>query len=1437
MLKKSKKFITSMLSSCLIMGIIPISNITVNAEGKSYKVNLNKINPVVQDLKEIGEGFTLTDTVELVGSNTADAQAVRFLKDLLETNNIKVNLVNKEEDVDYNNTVIILGEATGDNADAVIESTIAELPEMNSEVAFNNDEGYTLYTSNDIEGKEAGVIVIAGKDGDGTYYGTRTLEKIIKVEENLGVPEVDVEDYPEIKFRGIVEGFYGDPWTHENRLGLLEMSGDNKMNTYIYGPKDDPYHRGKWREPYPEGEAEKIAQLATKATENKVDFVWAVHPGGDINFNDQDYNTLLTKFEQMYELGVRGFAVFFDDIGGNSPQAQAENQAWLLNKLNEDFIKVKGDVAPLTLCPTEYNKAWANKTPGTYLDILGDQLDPSIQVMWTGNDVMSDMDYDTLDWVNQRINREAYVWWNFPVNDYCRDKLLLGSSYGLNPNMSNAGGFTSNPMNQAEASKFALFSVANYTWNTDAYNAEQSWHNAIEDLVPEVAEDFKIFSTHNTDPGPRYRRKESEHIASTLDDFKNKLANNEAVGTDGDRLIQEFQAIKGAGRNILDNCSNKELVKEAEQWLQSFEQLGIAGESTVNAIIALQQGDYDGWWNNYVSAKKALDEMARIDKHNREVLKKSGITVASQKLTPFVKSMFKEVEGLYINEVYKDDNSVYKVNPYTSLKDKASINNMLDGDEGTYWYSQALQEVGDYYGVDLGKVIPITDIIIVQGRNDNDHDRFHKGILEYSVDGENWTPIGEERTGIRIGEENLNIEARYVRYRATYAGIPGGKPDLWTAVREFTVNKNYGDKVLSNIEALKNIDLNIDNQTGSIAYPEVTDLEIAPENYFGVELNKLASIDEIKLAFSGELTGLKIQYSINGIEWSDLETTASNGELTVIDNIVAKYVRVLNSSEEAANGNLTKFEIMRTVEANPVASTNAKIYDGNVENLTDGNFSTYLWTEEQKVGDYYEVDLGAPIDLHDINIYSHTGDYIRSGLIEVSANGETWTTIKDFSLTPQVQEARVDPNIDTKSDFNIITGDAKGNKYRYIRVKMTAPSNMWTKVFEITFNETVKKEDVSSIESTIPGEVNKIADGRMDTAFEGERDAKAGDSILYKLTSVKDLKNIHILQDDGAISNGKVSVRSIDNEWVEVGTLDKAFNNINLQSIVDLGKSNKILDIKISWEGNAPAPKIYEINTLAGELTKPPVEESNGKVMLTIPDKVKVGETLKVGLGLIKIKEDISAYAADYTINYDPNIFEFKEAKASIDGIYVTSKEISEGQIRILAASLGGEGLPKDLNFINILLEPKVKSEDSLISVTNVTIGDGHGETIEIEGAEKNVVVEEAQNPPVTGVKPNKPSNLVVSESTDSTITLSWDAPDNIPVKEYIIYKDGVQIDTIPAVETTYTAEGLKANTLYGFKIVAISNDDLKSRPVAINGRTKKASKVGFVDMIKSIIG
>ena len=160
-------------------------------------------------------------------------------------------------------------------------------------------------------------ISIMGYDERGAFYGLQTLRQIVEQHPDGQLPCLSINDWPDLPARGVVEGFYGTPWSHQARLSLIDFYGRFKMNTYVYGPKDDPYHSSPyWRDPYPTAQARNISELVRACERNRVDFVWAVHPGQDIQWNEEDYGRLVAKFEAMYDLGVRAFAIFFDDISG-----------------------------------------------------------------------------------------------------------------------------------------------------------------------------------------------------------------------------------------------------------------------------------------------------------------------------------------------------------------------------------------------------------------------------------------------------------------------------------------------------------------------------------------------------------------------------------------------------------------------------------------------------------------------------------------------------------------------------------------------------------------------------------------------------------------------------------------------------------------------------------------------------------------------------------------------------------------------------------------------------------------------------------------------------------------------------------------------------------------------------------------------------------------
>ena len=114
-------------------------------------------------------------------------------------------------------------------------------------------------------------ITVIGYDEAGAWYGLGSLRQLAREGK---IPFVSIQDWPDLPFRGVVEGFYGTPWSHEVRLSLIDFYGKFKMNTYVYGPKDDPYHSSpNWRKPYPEDEALKIKELVEACNRNHVNFV------------------------------------------------------------------------------------------------------------------------------------------------------------------------------------------------------------------------------------------------------------------------------------------------------------------------------------------------------------------------------------------------------------------------------------------------------------------------------------------------------------------------------------------------------------------------------------------------------------------------------------------------------------------------------------------------------------------------------------------------------------------------------------------------------------------------------------------------------------------------------------------------------------------------------------------------------------------------------------------------------------------------------------------------------------------------------------------------------------------------------------------------------------------------------------------------------------
>ncbi|CAM3186942.1 hypothetical protein DESA109040_01715 [Deinococcus saxicola] len=154
---------------------------------------------------------------------------------------------------------------------------------------------------------------------------------------------------------GVIEGFYERPWTPAQRGRLFGRMAAWGMNTYLYAPKDDRWHRQKWREPYPQAEAETLQALIEDARQHGIRFVYALAPGLDLDWaGGKDRHTLAEKFASVRRLGAQHFALLFDDIPYAADRAaQAREQVQATHHVL-DSLCPEGQAGLLLLCPTEY---------------------------------------------------------------------------------------------------------------------------------------------------------------------------------------------------------------------------------------------------------------------------------------------------------------------------------------------------------------------------------------------------------------------------------------------------------------------------------------------------------------------------------------------------------------------------------------------------------------------------------------------------------------------------------------------------------------------------------------------------------------------------------------------------------------------------------------------------------------------------------------------------------------------------------------------------------------------------------------------------------------------------------------------------------------------------------------------------------------------------
>ena len=1152
---------------CLAM-VFSCLHLNVKASQVSDDANAYQIYPIPQNITYDGSSMIFNKEVVLVMEEGIDEATENYVKEVFDDFNISYTEGN-EITTDF---VVALGiKDSGGVADTALSYDFLDTD------LFTKEDAYLLETNNNI-------TRIIGADSDGVFRGVSTLKMMFASFNAEKLLNVKIQDYASMNVRGFIEGFYGI-WNHEQRMSLQTFAKDVKMNTFVWASKSDPYHTGKWNQLYPEDQLAQIKELIAHGEATKCYFAWSIHMGNffsglsltNTSLYETRWNQLIAKLTQLYDAGVRRFDFLNDDFGSGSH----DDVVTVLNRINQEFIIPKG-CEPITYCPQGYNKSWqGNRAEFNALK----NLDDDISLYWTGDDVNAPITQDTVNYVLEHTGQNATFWLNYPVNEHAATGLFLGNiNHYARDGVTNLNGIVSNPSKFGESNKVALFQLAALQWNNNNFStyADEIWENSFSYIQPEVEDAFLTLG-RNISNCPKSSRvgqgfPESEYIKPQLESVLAKAKAGILAANDSDvvTLKTEFNNILAAIDTFREDCENAVLVSELEPWLHSLTDVVTAAKASLEAAVALNQNDLSGAWSNFATASSAIATWESYKRCPSDEQDEHIARAGSKRLQPFAQNLINYVKGTLepqLNPNY--DGQTYKIvmgGQEQSID--ANAMKMFDGSDSTYASYQIVQKKDDYIEVDLGRSKPVNDVRILQAQNDTHHDYFHKAVLEYSNDGVNYTSFDPQYNDTYLIEDS-NVVARYVRFRLVETGT-ASKPDYWTFIREFTVNKKVPeqDRVYTNAEMFTHQPLTISGNM--IGLTDIKDAYLCNNEYVGVKMKHPSILNSFKASVS--TSKVKFYAGLNTSELVEIQDGDTSG-------IPFQYIFIKNTSGSDVEFDIDKFLVEAVLaHANPqYAESNLtqSLKEGNWANVFDGDYSTYAWTnEQQKVGDYITFDLGGSLLVENLTAVMSDGNpRMYNGVMEISNDGIQWQTVATVT----------NDNSRFEVPYRYIEASFEPILAHYVRLRFTGASGYYFKLHELEINKGVNTDSIQEIYSTPKDDSASMAiDGSLSTLF--KMDTTSGDKLVYNVFGYNTLDSITILQDPNAISNATVRIKT-KNGYETIGTLDESVKQLNVEPV-------PITQIELEFHGDEVG--IYEIYLVREQgdddrgTAVPPIEKEDG---------------------------------------------------------------------------------------------------------------------------------------------------------------------------------------------------------------------------------------------------
>lgn len=307
-------------------------------------------------------------------------------------------------------------------------------------------------------------------------------------------------------YKGYIEGYFGRELGWEERYDILEHLASLEMNTYLLAPKEDPYHRLKWKLPYPAEEMAKIKGLVEAGKERGIEVMPAMGPGLSYDYeSEEDYKILVDKFKAFFEIGADTVVLFMDDVPLELPEKNraafnslGDAHGQLLVKIYRDLKELNENVK-LLFCPTVYTDEFVEgeAADSTYMKDLAALIPAGVPLIWTGNMVMAEtITIENIGRILEMFNNDVVIFDNYYANDYMTERVIIGPYQDREEALlEKSSGIMINPTGLVQTDKFLLSVYGDYIKNGKA--SEENWKKIAREFgIPEFFDKIAPYFWH-----------------------------------------------------------------------------------------------------------------------------------------------------------------------------------------------------------------------------------------------------------------------------------------------------------------------------------------------------------------------------------------------------------------------------------------------------------------------------------------------------------------------------------------------------------------------------------------------------------------------------------------------------------------------------------------------------------------------------------------------------------------------------------------------------------------------------------------------------------------------------------------------------------------------------------------------------------------------------